>query len=106
MLFVRWTSRQRWGYFEGLEKQKAIENFEVGIAGPAAPSDIGAFWMVRGTEEQLRKVRASKEFRRLMVRAALVVENIRVVRFLIGGKPLLEVLQEYEEEIKDLKNQD
>jgi hypothetical protein len=38
-----------------------------------------------------------------MVRAALVVENIRVVRFLIGGKPLLEVLQEFEEELKDLE---
>ena len=93
-------------YFEGLEKQKAIENFEVGIAGPAAPSDVTAVWMVRGTEDQLRAVRESKEFRRLMVRAALVVENIRVVRFLIGGQPLLEVLQEFEEEIKDLKNQE
>jgi hypothetical protein len=48
----------------------------------------------------------SKEFRRLMVRAALVVENIRVVRFLIGGKPLLEVLKEFEEELKDLKDDD
>ena len=27
-------------YFEGLEKQKAIESFEAGIAGPAAPTDI------------------------------------------------------------------
>jgi hypothetical protein len=90
-------------YFEGLEKKKAIENFEVGIAGPAAPSDVGAFWMVRGTEDQLRAVRESKEFRRLMVRAALVVENIRVVRFVIGGKPLLDVLQEFEEELKELK---
>ena len=93
-------------YFEGLEKQKAIENFEVGIAGPAAPADIGAFWMVRGTEDQLRAVRESKEFRRLMVRAALVVENIRVVRFLIGGEPLLEVLQEFEGELKDLDDDD
>ncbi len=93
-------------YFEGLEKKKAIENFEVGIAGPAAPSDVGAVWMVRGTEDQLRTVRESKEFRRLMVRAALVIENLRVIRFLIGGKPLLEVLQEFEEEIKDLKNQE
>jgi hypothetical protein len=62
--------------------------------------------MVRGTEDQLRAVRESKEFRRLMVRGALVVENLRVIRFLIGGQPLLEVLQEFEEEIKDLKNQD
>jgi hypothetical protein len=89
-------------YFEGLQKEKAIENFEVGIAGPAAPTEVGVVWVVRGTEDQLRAVRESKEFRRLMVRAALVVENIRVVRFLIGGQPLLEVLQEFEEEIKDL----
>ena len=93
-------------YFEGLEKQKAIENFEAGIAGPAAPTDISGIWMVRGTEDQLRTVRESKEFRRLMLRAALAVENIRVVRVLIGGQPLLEVLKEFEEEIKDLKDQD
>ncbi len=88
-------------YFEGLQKDGAIENFEVGIAGPAAPASIGAFWMVRGTEDQLRAVRESKEFRRMMVRAALVVENIRVVRFLVGGEPLLEVLREFEEELTD-----
>ena len=93
-------------YFEGLEKQGAIENFEAGLAGPAAPSGVSGFWMVRGTEDQLRAVRETKEFRRLMVRAALVVENLQVIRFLIGGKPLLEVLQELEEEFKDLKNQD
>jgi len=93
-------------YFEGLEKQGAIENFEVGIAGPAAPAGVTAVWMVRGSEDQLRAVRESKEFRRLMVRSALVVENLQVIRFLIGGKALLEVLQEFEEEIKDLKNQE
>ena len=93
-------------YFEGLEKQKAIESFEAGIAGPAAPTDISGFWMVRGTEDQLREVRESKEFRRLMIRATLVVENIRVVRVLIGGQPLLDALKEFEEELKDLKDDD
>jgi hypothetical protein len=93
-------------YFEGLEKQKAIENFEMGVAGPAAPTDMSGFLMVRGTEDQLRAVRESKEFRRLMLRTALVVEHLRVVRVLIGGEPLQTVLQEFEEEIKDLKDDD
>ena len=39
-----------------------------------------------------------------MLRAALAVENIRVVRVLIAGEPLLEVLREFEEEIKDLED--
>jgi hypothetical protein len=90
-------------YFEGLQKQGAIENFEAGIAGPAAPANIGAAWMVRGTEDQLRAVRESKEFRRLMVRALLVTENIQVIRFLIGGQPLLEALREWEEELKEVE---
>ena len=38
-----------------------------------------------------------------MLRTALVVENLRVVRVLIGGEPLQTVLQEFEEEIKDLR---
>ena len=49
-------------YFEGLEKKKAIENFEVGIAGPAAPSDIGAVWMVRGTETNSVRFVKAKSF--------------------------------------------
>ena len=93
-------------YFEGLEKKKAIENFEVGVAGPAAPPGVSGILMVRGTEDQLREVRQSKEFRRMMVRISLVVENIQVVRVLIGGQPLLEVLKEFEEELKDLKDDD
>ena len=91
-------------YFEGLEKQKAIESFEVGLVGPAGPADIRGFWVVRGNEDQLRAVRESKEFRRLMIRAALVVENIRVVRAVIGGQSLLELLQEFEEAINDLED--
>jgi hypothetical protein len=93
-------------YFEGLVQQKQIESFEVGVVGPAAPTDISAFWMVRGTEDQLRAVRETKEFRRLMLRARLVVEHLRVVRVLISGQPLLEALQEFEEEIKDLDDDD
>ena len=93
-------------YFEGLEKQGAIESFEAGIVGPAAPIDITAFWVIRGNEDQLRTVRESKEFRRLMLRARLVVEHLRVVRAVIGGKSLLELLQEFEEELKDLDDDD
>jgi len=93
-------------YFEGLEKQGAIENFEAGLVGPAAPSDITGIWMVRGSEDQLRAVRESKEFRRLMLRTRLVVEHLRVLRVLIGKQSLLETLEEFAEEIKDLKNQD
>jgi hypothetical protein len=35
---------------------------------------------------------------------ALVVEHVRVVRVLIGGEPLLELLREAEEELKDLED--
>ena len=62
--------------------------------------------MVRGTEDQLREVRQSKEFRRMMLRIRLVVENVQVVRVLIGGQPLLDALKEFEEELKDLKDDD
>ena len=90
-------------YFEGLEKQKAIESSRWASPG-RQHQNIGAFWMVRGTEDQLRAVRESKEFRRLMLRTATVVEHVRVVRVLIGGEPLLEQLREFEEEIKDLED--
>ena len=90
-------------YFDGLEKQKAIENWEVGVVGPAGPTHIGGFIVVRGTEDQLRAVRQSKEFRRLALRTRLVVDHLRVVRVLLGGQ-LAEYLRDYEEEIKDLED--
>jgi hypothetical protein len=88
-----------------LEKKGAIESFEVAVVGPAAPADIGGFIVVRGNEDQLRAVRESKDFRRLMLRTALVVDHLRVVRAVLGGE-LLQQVREFEEEIKDLEDDD
>jgi hypothetical protein len=90
-------------YLEGLEKEKAIENFEVGIVGPAGPARIGGFMVVRGTEDQLRTVRESKEFRRLALRARLVVDHFRIVRVLLGGQ-LADMLRDYQEEVEALED--
>ncbi len=88
-------------YFEGLEKSGAVEGAVVGITGPAAPTNIGGFFVVRGSEDQLREVRSSKEFKRLMLRTKLVVEHLRVVRALLGGE-FLEHLKELAAEVDDL----
>jgi hypothetical protein len=89
-------------YFEGLEKSGAVESAVVGIVRPAAPTNIGGFFVVRGSQEQLRAVRDSKEFRRLMLRTKLVVEHLRVVRALLGGE-FAKHLKELAEEIDDLE---
>ena len=89
-------------YFEELEKKGAVEGAVAGIVGPAGPANIGGFFVVRGTQEQLREVRSSKEFRRLMLRTKLVVEHLRVVRALLGGE-FLEHLKEFAAEIDDLE---
>ena len=90
-------------YFEGLEKKGAITGFETGIFGPAAPTNLGGFIVVRGNEDQLRTVRQTKEFRRLMLRTTLVVEHVRVLRALLGAD-LLQQIKDYEAEIKDLED--
>lgn len=88
-------------YYEGLEKQKAIESFEVGIVGPASPARIGGFMVVRGTEDQLRAVRESKEFRRLALRTRLIVDHLRVLRVVLGGQ-LADFIRDYQEEVEAL----
>jgi hypothetical protein len=87
-------------YLESIEKEGKIENFEIGVFGPA--TGLGGFIMVRGTEDQLLAVRRTKEFRRLMLRTRLVVEHLRVARALLGGQ-LLQQIKEYQDEIEDLE---
>jgi hypothetical protein len=87
-------------YLEGIEKEKKIESFEMGVFGPATP--LGGFIVARGSEDQLVAVRRTKEFRRLMLRLKLVVEHLRVARALLGGQ-LLAQLRDYQREVEDLE---
>ena len=54
-----------------------------GIAQPVLlephGGDLGGFFLIRGSREQLDRLRADEEFRRISARAGLVVDGFGVV---------------------------
>jgi len=46
--------------------------------------DLGGFFLLKGEADKLARVRASEEFERLVVRAALVVDGLGVVSGVTG----------------------
>ena len=69
-----WASQQEAG---------AIESFEVVILEPHG-GDLAGFFLVRGTEEQMRTLRGSDDFRRLIARATMIVEGVGTVGAFLG----------------------
>ena len=47
--------------------------------------DLGGFFLIRGEREQLQKLRAQEEFRRINARATLVVDGFGVIDAHVGG---------------------
>ncbi len=72
-------SVQYWG---GLQQQGRIERFDVALLPPHG-GDLGGFALLRGTAEQIDSVRRDEEFRRLVQRVRLVVEDLGLVDALV-----------------------
>lgn len=70
-------------YFGGLQQQGQIEAFEPVALEPHG-GDLYGYLLVRGDPESLSRVRASEEFRRIIQRGGLVVENMGVVTAFVG----------------------
>jgi hypothetical protein len=66
------------GLYQQLQERGEIESFEPTFLEPHG-GDLGGFFMLRGEEEKLARVRMSEEFERLSTRAGLVVEGFGVI---------------------------
>lgn len=64
------------GLYGRLQQEGRIESFDVVLFG--ASSEINGYMALHGTHEQLDAVEEDEEFRRVLVDAALVVNNLRV----------------------------
>jgi hypothetical protein len=65
-------------YYGSLQQDGKIEGFDTVLIAPHG-GDLAGFALLRGSRSSLDEVRASEEFRRNTVRAAMVVENVGVV---------------------------
>jgi hypothetical protein len=80
-----------------MQSDGRIESFEVCLLDPHG-GELGGFELVRGSEDQIDAVRRAEDFRRMITKASLVVEDLGVVGALIG-EGLGRAMAIYQEEI-------
>lgn len=83
-------------YWSGLQNDGRIQNFDVAVLGPHART--GGFILARGTEQQIDNVRRSKEFRQMMARTRLFVDDLVTVDAYVD-ESLAQLMQEYAQEV-------
>jgi hypothetical protein len=80
-----------------LQEEGAIESFEVVLLGPHG-GGLAGFILVRGSSEQIAAVRERDEYRRINVRAAMVVDDFGVIDAAVGDG-VGEQIERYQEAI-------
>ena len=92
--------RESMQYFGRLQEEGRIERFEVVVLAPTG-GDVGGFWLLRGTEEQIDSVRRSEEYVALIQRVQLVVTGLRIAdAFLDEG--LVQVMGSYQKLVDEM----
>ncbi|MGE5694032.1 MAG: hypothetical protein ACM4D3_02015 [Candidatus Sericytochromatia bacterium] len=81
-------------YFGRLHQEGRIEHFEVVVLGPTG-GDVGGFWLVRGTAEQIDAVRRSEEYEQLVQRVQLIVTGLRIADAFVD-EGLVRVMGQYQ----------
>jgi hypothetical protein len=71
------------GYYGELQGKGEIERFDAYLLEPHG-GDLAGFFMLHGERSALDSIRSSAEFRRLLVRAGSVIDNLGVVSAFAG----------------------
>jgi hypothetical protein len=87
-------------YYTRLREEGVIESFEPVLLEPHG-GDLGGFFLLRGEQDKLAKLRATEEFQHLSLRASLFVESLGVVGAALGERVTKEMAY-YEEQIAAL----
>lgn len=70
-------------FYAGLAQRGEISSFEPVALEPHG-GDLAGFAIIRGSREQLDRLRASDDFERLNARGGMVVEKLGVVKAYVG----------------------
>jgi hypothetical protein len=87
-------------YYARLQQEGKIESFEPALLEPHG-GDLGGFILLRGTAEQIAAVHGSEEFQSVQNRARLIVNNVGVIRALIGAS-LASGMTDYMKQVGEL----
>jgi hypothetical protein len=72
-------------YYARLQQQGEIDDFEPVLLEPHG-GELGGFFLLRGDQDKLARVRGSEEFERLTARGQLIVENLGVTSAFLGER--------------------
>jgi hypothetical protein len=72
------------GMLGRMQSEGRIEGMDVSLLDPHG-GDLGGFFMVHGSEAQCAALPNDEEFRRAMIDASLIVENLGVVPAVTGA---------------------
>ena len=87
-------------YYARLQQAGEIESFEPVLLEPHG-GELGGFFLLRGDQDKLARLRGTEEFGRLTVRAQLIVENLGVINATLGEE-LLAQISMFTEQTEDL----
>jgi hypothetical protein len=90
-------SMQYWGR---LQKEGKIEGFDVAVLNPTG-GDVTGFLLARGTAAQIDSVRRSEEYQRLLNRALLMIDHLRVADAFVD-EGLAQLMSSYMNEVEKL----
>jgi hypothetical protein len=87
-------------YYSRLQQQGEIESFEPVLLEPHG-GELDGFFLLRGDQDKLARVRGSEEFERHTVRGQLIVENIGVTGAVLGER-LMSQMSVYAKQVEEL----
>lgn len=87
-------------YYSRLQQEGEIENFEPVLLEPHG-GELGGFFLLRGDQDKLARIRSSEEFERYTVRGQLIVEGIGIVGAALGTR-LMSQMSLFAEQVEEL----
>lgn len=87
-------------YYARLQQEGEIESFEPVLLEPHG-GELDGFFLLRGDQDKLARIRSSEEFERLTVRGQLIIENLGIVGAALGGR-LMSRLSMFGEQVEEL----
>src|SRR5271169_4296678 len=87
-------------YYSRLQQGGEIESFEPVLLEPHG-GELDGFFLLRGDQDKLARIRSSEEFERLTVRGQLIIENLGIVGAALGGR-LMSQMSVFGEQVEEL----
>jgi hypothetical protein len=87
-------------YCARLQQEGEIESVEPVLLEPHG-GELGGFFLLRGDQDKLARIRGSAEFERLVVRGELIAENVGVVGAFLGER-LLGQMSLFDQQVEEL----